>query len=380
MGNVLEILLWVGAGLWIVFLLQLVVNGALIRDLRTFGLDPPAEWPLVSIVVPARDEERRIGEAVASFCRQDYPALEVIVVDDGSTDATPRILAELQAQFPNLKVVEGQEPPPGWLGKPNALETGRKHARGEWLLFVDADVIYAPDLLRRAVSYALRRDAGMLFLYPRLSTGGVLEAVIMSSLYLVPFAAFPMFLISHTRSRWFATGGGPGNLVRREALEASGAFACLKDAVVDDVGLGYAVKRAGFKEALALAGPLIRLRMYEGARATIQGFTKNIYPFVGRRWWTSAIPFVAGTLVSLLPYFGFAAELWAGSVSVPASIALVGMHVVLALLALIFRQPWYIAFLNPVRELCWWWILVRSFVEHRRAGLVWRGRRYGSVR
>ena len=371
-----EILLWLGAGLWIVFLVQMILNWALVPDVSRVASDPPVKWPLVSIVVPARDEERGIREAVASFCEQNYPAFEVIVVDDGSTDATPRILAELQAHYPNLRVVQGQEPPDGWLGKPNALEIGRRHARGDWLLFVDADVVYAPELLRRALRYVLSQKAAMLFLHPRLSTGGVFEAVIMSSLYVAPFAAFPMFLVSRTRGGWPAIGGGMFNLVRRDALEACGAFECLRNAVVDDVELGRAVKRAGFRQVVALSGPLIRLRMYDGARASIEGFTKNIYPLVRAHPWGALFPFAVGAVVSILPYCGFLARLAAGSVSVPASISLVCMHAILAGLAIHFRQPWYIAFLNPLREVCWWWILIRSAVQYHSRGLVWRGRTY----
>ncbi|MCK4660936.1 MAG: glycosyltransferase [Phycisphaerae bacterium] len=379
MGNGIEIILWVGAALWSVFLLQFIVNWILVRDVSRIEITPPDEWPFVSIVVPARDEERGIGAAVRSFCKQDYPGLEVIVVDDGSSDATPQILAELQAEFLNLTVIPGQDPPAGWLGKPNALEIGRKRAKGDWLLFVDADVVYAPDLVRRAICHALCEEAGMLFAYPCLGTRGVFEAAIMSALYLVPFAVFPTFLVSRTKSRLFAQGGGVFNLVRRDALEACGAFGCLKSAVIDDIGLGYAVKRAGFKETVVMAGPLIRLRMYESARETIEGFTKNLYHFLRMRPWGLPLPFVAGTVLSLLPYYGFAVALACGSVSVPASISLVCMHTVLGLIARVFRQPWYIAFLNPLRELCWWWILIRSLVRYRRHGVVWRGRKYEDI-
>ena len=142
------------------------------------------------------------------------------------------------------------------------------------------------DLLRRALAYVLREEAAMLFLYPRLTTRNVLEAAIISSLYLVPFAALPGFLVNRKKGRRLSAGGGMFNLVRRDAFEATGAFECLKDAVVDDVGLAVKVKAAGFSQRVALAGPLIRLRMYEGARATIDGFAKNTYPAMRKRPWT----------------------------------------------------------------------------------------------
>ncbi|MCP4594209.1 MAG: glycosyltransferase [bacterium] len=378
MENVLEYALWVGAGLWMVFLVLFVVNWLAIPELSRVPGSPPAHWPHVSIVVPARDEADGIRRAVSSFCRQDYPSFEVIVVDDRSTDATPQILAELKEQFQNLKVVPGSDPPEGWLGKPFALQLGSQHARGDWLLFVDADIEYAPDLLRRALPYVLERDVGMLFLFPRLLTGEWLEAVIMSTLYLGPFAIFPTFLISRTRSGLLALGGGMFNLVRRDAFEASGAFESLRNAVVDDVGMGRVVKQAGFKQAVALAGPLIRVRMYAGARATIDGFSKNAYPMFRRHWWLLPIPLSLGLVVSVVPYVGLTAGIIAGTLSTPAMISLGCMHVILAGLAWRLRQPWYVALLNPVRELCWWWILLRSAVRYFRYGLLWRGRSYGS--
>ena len=372
----MDILLWLGAVLWILLFIQLIINRALAQDLSRTKFEALKNPPFVSIIIPARNEERSIREAVASFCSQDYPFIEVIVVDDRSTDTTPQILAELQTRFSNLKVIEGRDPPRGWLGKPNALEIGKNEARGQWLLFVDADVVYARDLLSRAISFVLHEEADMLFLAPSFTTKGVMEAVLMSTIYLVGAAAFPAYLALHSKSTRFAAGGGVFNLVRRDALAACGAFESLKDAVVDDVGLGYKVKATGYKLAGAMAGPLIHIRMYHGALETIEGFTKNMYPLTRQIPWLLPIPFVCGLLLTLIPYYGFLNGLLAGFVSVPAMISLFFMHTVFGCIAAFFRQPWYIAFLNPLREVGWWWIMVRSLVVYHRQGIVWRGRSY----
>ena len=374
----MDILLWLGAVLWILLFLQLIVNRALARDLSRTQLKAVKNPPLVSIVVPARNEERSIREAVASFCTQDYPLFEVLVVDDRSTDATPQILAELRTRFANLKVIDGRDPPAGWLGKPNALEIGRKEAKGQWLLFVDADVVYAPDLLSRAVAQVVREKADMLFLAPNFTTKGVMEAVLMSTIYLVGAAAFPAYLATHSKSKRFAAGGGVFNLVRRDALTVCGAFESIKDAVVDDVALGYKVKAAGCRLAGAMAGSLIRIRMYHSASETVEGFTKNIYPLARQLPWLLPIPFVGGLLLTLLPYYSFFGGLLAGFISVPAATSLIFMHMVFGLISLFFQQPWYIAFLNPLREVGWWWIMLRSIVVYHRRGIVWRGRSYSN--
>jgi hypothetical protein len=374
--DLLDILLWIGAGFWLICLAQFFLNRLLVPEISRLSLPLQADPPFVSIVVPARNEEKGIETAVTSFCRQDYPAFEVIVVDDCSTDATPRILADLQSRYPRLRVIRGTEPPAGWLGKPHALEQGRREAKGDWLLFVDADVVYASGLLGRAVAHVLDRNAAMLFLMPRIVTEGFSEAVLMSTLCMGGAAVFPWHLVNTTKSRFFAAGGGVFNLVRRDALEACRAFASLKDAVVDDIGLGFKVRGAGFPTAVATAIPLIGIRQYPGAAATIEGYTKNLYPAIKRFPWLFPVPILFGAVVSLLPYYGFAAALVSGTVSVPASVSLLGMHAVLAAVAVRFRQPWYVMFTNPLRELGWWWIYLRSFFQYHRKGIVWRGRRY----
>ncbi len=372
----METLLWISAGLWGFFLLQLAINRSLVRDLSRGKVREPERWPFVSIVVPARDEERGIRDAVASFCGQDYPSFEVVVVDDGSTDATPDILRELQGRFGNLKVVRGRDLPEGWLGKPNALETGRREAKGEWLLFVDADVVYAPDLLRRSVAYAVSEGAGMLVLGPDFVTRGFWEPVAISSLYLVGCAMFPVFLVTRTRSRWFALGGGVFNLVRRDALEACGAFECIRNAVVDDVGLGYKVKGTGARLAAAVAGPLLRIRMYHGLGETVRGFTKNLYPSIRGVAVLLPVVLALSVLLNFLPYAGLAASLAAGGASLPAILALAAMHLIFAAIAVQFRQPWFVVFTNPLREAVWIYILFRSLLSFHRRGMSWRGRRY----
>jgi len=220
MTDLLNILLWLGAGLWVLFLVLWTLNAILVTDLGTLSIAEPRDWPMVSYVVPARNEEAGIGKAVTSFCTQDYPSFEVIVVNDRSTDRTAEILAELQRGFGNLIVVEGVDPPEGWLGKPNALENGRRHGQGEWVLMTDADAVHAPDLLRRAISYGLREEAGMVVVRPRHVTGGVLEAVLMSGVNFFFFAVTPMFLVRYSRSPKFATGSPVCNLMRRDALAA----------------------------------------------------------------------------------------------------------------------------------------------------------------
>lgn len=379
MSDVIEILLWVGAAAWILFFFQGLVNGLLVRHLGRIDAPTPHHWPSVSFVVPARDEQRGIGRAVSSFCQQDYPDFEVIVVNDRSTDDTGRILAELQEKFTNLNVVDGAEPPEGWLGKPNALCQGESLANGEWILMADADSVLDPQVLRRAVAYGIQEGVGMVTVRPRLVSQGVLEAVLMSGLNFAFFVTLPIFLVRHSKIAIFATGSPVFNLIRRDALRACGGFASLKRAVVDDVEIGFRVKRAGFGIAVAFSGKLINHRMYDGARATVRGFLKTTFPVIKRVPWLLLLYYLGGSILSFLPYYGFVNGLVHGEISVPATISLILMHTVFAGIAWHYQEPWYIIFLNPLREVGWLWIYTRSFIVYMRKGLVWRGREYGRV-
>jgi glycosyltransferase involved in cell wall biosynthesis len=379
MHQVVEVLLWIAAAMWLVLFIQAMLNWALVPDISKG--DPPKDqdWPLVSIIVPARNEEWLIREAVSSFCRQDYPHFEVIVVDDRSTDATPQILAELKQEFDNLTVLQGREPTEGWLGKPNALEIARQEAKGEWILVVDADAIYDPQVLRKGMGLAKRQNADMCALLPRMTTEGIAEGVLMSTYNFVNCVIAPLFLISRTKSKRVAAGSPVFCLVRSDALEACGAFECVRNVVLDDVAIGFRIKAAGRKLAVAYAGPLIRRRMYNGARATIEGFIKIAYPSARQFPGLFPLYFILGAIGHLLPYYGFAASLSGGPVSVPAVMSLVLMHLVFGWISFHFREPWYTIFLNPLRELGWWWIYIRSFLSYWRHGIVWRDRKYAAT-
>lgn len=376
MADVLNILLWAGVVVWAYFLIVGLLNALLVRNLSKVRTPEPTGWPFVSFVVPARNEEAGIAKAVTSFCTQDYPAFEVIVVNDRSTDRTGQVLADLQTRFANLTLIEGTDPPPGWLGKPNALQAAWTRARGDWILMADADAVHAPDLLRRAMAYALREKAGMLVVRPRHITVGVLEAVLMSCVNFFFFAAVPVFLVRGSGRKWLAVGSPVFNLIRRDALAACGGFTCIRSALVDDIEIASQVKQAGYPLVVAFAGKLIGHRMYYGAQQVVEGFGKNTYPSIRKMPWLLPLYFLLGITISILPYWGFAAGLVDGRINVPATISLVVMHAVMGGLAWRYGEPWYIMFLNPLREIGWFWIFLRSFLVYRRKGLVWRGRSY----
>lgn len=359
--------------------LLLVVNLAALPRLsrqQTAGEDAP----FLSIVVPARNEERAIGDAVRSLLAQRYPRLEVIVVDDRSTDRTREVLDGLTADA-RLTIVRGVEPPPGWLGKPHALHQGAAVARGNLLLFVDADVIYDPRAVSEAVGLLERTGADFVGLLPKLRAEGFWEAVLLPNLLCAVFFG-PAFLANRDEARWIAAGGGAGNLVRRSAYEAIGGHAALRDSVIDDLRLALTVKRAGFRARTVLAHDRVAVRMYHGFGEIWRGFTKNVaYALGGAAATAFLVLSIVWTAASILPFTILVAAL--GGVALPpldVSLAAAAYGILVAAraaLAVILHDPIWSAPTHPLMAAVWSALLARSFYERFvRRRLLWRGREF----
>lgn len=341
--------------------------------------------PRVSVVIPARDEEDEIGRTVRSHLAQDYPDLQVVVVDDRSTDRTGEILRALAREDPRLTVVTGDDPPEGWLGKPHALWLGWQAADGEMILFADADVRYDPRALREAVAVTEDRGFDLLTFFPRFEMRGFWENVLLPYLSVGVFLGVG-FVATLRQFRGLALGAGVGNLVRRRAYDAVGGHAALRDSVVDDVHLAIAVKRGGFRVGALRADDRITVRIYRGFRGVWNGFTKNVaFAFPG----AGGVFLLALTLVLLAASVAPAATLLAAAAGIPvergdvvlAGALFSGSIVLRASLAAALRDPLWPAATHPIMAAVWAGLLGRSlFHRFVRKRLAWRGREYDARR
>jgi chlorobactene glucosyltransferase len=356
---------------WVIAFATTVLNLWLVPVLRP---RPLKRTPLVSVIVPARDEERSIERAVRGLLAQSYPNLEVIVVNDRSVDSTGAILASIDD--PRLIVITGAEPEEGWLGKPWAMHQGSVRANGELLLFVDADVIYAPETITASVSRFDAHDIALLSLFPHLEVRGFWENVVMPNLVVFGFTVLPLWLTNRTRIPSIAIGGGPGNMVRRDEYVAVGGHVALKDAVVDDVGLARLVRRNGHRTEVVRAEDLVRVRMYHGLGEIVRGFTKNSFAVFGRSYVAAFVAVLAAFVFHLLPY----ALACTGDRFAIASVVLITLTRVILFRAVGYRLDTAL-FAHPLMMLVWCWIVVRStWVTGIRNRLEWRGRQYDARR
>ncbi len=247
--------------------------------LRVPVVAEPADAPPLSVIVPARDEERTIERCVRSLLAQTLADCEVIVVDDRSADATPAILARLAAEHSRLRVLRGAPLPDGWVGKPWALEQGARAARGTWLLFTDADSWHAPAACASALAFARAHGADALSIatYQELGSWGE-RAVLPTILGMVLVASGSLAQLNDPRDTRHALANGQYILVSREAYEALGGHAALRGEIVEDVAFARRLKADGrFRLLLAGGEDLVRVRMYRSLRGVWNGFTKNVY-------------------------------------------------------------------------------------------------------
>ena len=327
-------------------------------------------WPRLSVVTPARDEAEALEAAVRSRLCSDYPELEIVLVDDRSRDGTGAIADRLATEDPRVKVLHVAALPAGWLGKVHALARGAALASGEWLLFTDADVHFAPDTFRRAVGYCEARGLDFVAAFPDLWPGGVGVDAAISSLMRSLALGSRRLAIEDPRSR-ASVGGGVFNLVRRSALARTKGFEHLKLEVIDDAALGQMLKWSGARCSVVNGCGLIGLHYYRSLGEMFRGGEKNAFAFVGRfRVWRLLVVVLAILLLEWSPV----AALLAGGWFAVAGAALLAIDWLGALvLAGWLRRPWLAALLTPIGATLGMLIALRSgTLAMRRGGISWR--------
>ncbi len=232
--------------------------------------------PFITVCVPARNEERDIRTCLTSLLRQNYPHFEVICVNDHSTDETGAIIQSLAGKFPNLRYIDGQTLPADWLGKPFALHQAVQHARGDYLIFTDADPVFQPNALTTAVYAMAARDLDMLTLMPGTKFGSFWERAVQPVIFGF-IAALSRFKKINSLDHTAAMGFGAFIMVKKDVYEQIGGHEGVKGEVLEDVMLAKRAKRAGFKLLAADAKAIFSIRMYHSLKEIWTGWRKNIF-------------------------------------------------------------------------------------------------------
>jgi len=337
----------------------------------------PRGDPFVSIIVPARNEEADIEQTLNQLLALDYSNYEIIVVDDRSTDRTGEIMDRVAASpdaKSRVKVIHVEELPSGWLGKTHAMWEAGKLAKGDWLLFTDADVLFKPGSVRRALAYAEAEPADHVVLFPRMIMKHPGERMMI---------AFFQSLFAFGHRPWKVAdpktddhiGVGAFNLVRRSAYEAVGTFQRLRMEVLDDMKLGKVVKKAGFAQRNIFGADLISIRWAQGAMGVVNNLTKNFFAVLSFQWPRALASCVALAFLNLMPFVGIVlAHGWAKS---GYGLALFSMFAIYYGMSDKSDIPPYYFVLHPVSTALFLYTVLRSMaLTLGRGGVIWRGTFY----
>ena len=240
--------------------------------------------PLVTAVIPAKDEEAMIDECLSAVRRQDYPHLEILVIDDRSRDKTGEIAARHAHEDPRVRVVQNDRLPPGWTGKTYVLHRHSALARGEWLWFLDADVKPEPPFLAVMLEHARAHRAELVSVLPELRCETFWEQVVQPLAGIVLMQAFPPQKINDDSSR-LAFANGQSILITRQAYDAVGGHRAVRDRFVEDIGLAQKVKGSGRPIRLATTRGLVSCRMYASLGQLVRGWSRILFDALDRKPW-----------------------------------------------------------------------------------------------
>ena len=340
---------------------------------------PADEAPHLTVIVPACNEEESIKATLRSLLGSTGLRMEVIAVDDRSTDQTGKLMDEVAAEATasgganRLRVMHVTELPACWLGKPHALALATQRARAPWLLFTDGDVIFHPQALELSLRYALSSHADHLVLLPTLILKTAGEAAMVAAFSVMGQWSIRPWKVADPRARDFAGLGG-FNLVRREVYARLGGFEALRMEVVDDMRLGWLVKRAGYAQRVAIGPGLIRIRWLQGVFGVVNLLEKNAFAVFRYRVGLTLLACLglAATMVWPLAAMGAGGWALAAGLLTYASVALAyGANCRATQVS-----PWYAVFFAPAIAIVFFATLRSMVLALLRNGVEWRGTRY----
>ena len=272
-----------------------------------------APLPLVSVIVPARNEENNIGGCLDSLVKQDYSNLEVIVVDDNSEDGTAEIVREYAARDGRVHLIQGKPLPEGWAGKPHACFQGARQAGGEWLLFVDADTTHTPDMLRRSLSLAIENHVSLLSGFPRQITTSLSQKIAIPMFYFIILMWAPLWWLHNTRKPVASVAIGQFLLFPREAYWGFGGHAAVKNRIMEDLWLGAEVARHGGRDLAVDLSDIVSCHMYGSFGAIWEGLTRALYGVSSLSVAGMGGLLIVGYLALLAPFFWLGKEIFTSS-------------------------------------------------------------------
>ncbi|MDR2758478.1 MAG: glycosyltransferase family 2 protein [Spirochaetaceae bacterium] len=346
-------------------------------DMKLHAVPPTVkDGPLVSVLIPARNEEQNIERCLYSLRNQDYLNYEILVIDDNSTDNTFNIIRKIAREDKRVRVFPGKPLPEDWFGKPYAMQQLSGEAKGEIFVFTDADTIHNPTCISWTVSNIQNSKVDFISGYTKQKLLTFGEAITVPLMYFLTTIVVPIFLNRYTRWTFFSAAIGQFIAVNREAFEKVGGYTTIRNKPVEDMYLARLFKRQGYQTIFLDLKEQILCRMYTGYQAALEGIGKNIFVFFGKN---SVLLFIVAVLVVVFIFLPFPLSFILWFIKSPFFI-----HVLIAnclfTLAFIIQYldreiPWYYAFLWPIIFLNYIYVGIFSwFRTVSGKGFIWKDR------
>jgi chlorobactene glucosyltransferase len=360
----------------VVLLLITLTNLRYLRRLCRYTF--PEEWPRFSVMIPARNEEDNIGTCVSGLLAQDYPDFELIVLDDNSTDRTLSILEEFAAKDSRLKIIKGLPLPDDWLGKHWACHQLAEKADGELLLFVDADTIHAPDMLRCTAAAMAKEGASLISALPQQKVVSWSEILSIPAFYMGMLCGVPIGLTRLQRNPLLFACLGQFLVFKRAAYVASGGYAAVKQNIVDDIAIGRRIHAMGLRYNLLYGNGQVSCRMYRNFDQVWKGLTKSTFATYNFDPLFLIFMYIMVLTVFVSPFIVLGIAL--AQPVIPWSIA--GMSILAILLTLFlwgisnyrFHFPMYTILFYPLSAIFMTVIAIASMVLTLQGKALWKGR------
>ncbi len=383
-GHVFCLLSWMLALAWLWQAVAALRGMPCLPELKK-GAEPntpqprPPEGLHLTVIVPARNEESAIEATLRSLLASTGLQLEIIAVDDRSTDRTGHLMDEVAVQaaankLPHrLHVIHISKLPQGWLGKPHAMAIGAQRATASWILFTDGDVLFHSRALELAMREALAASADHLILVPTLILKTIGERAMLAAMQVLSQWTIRLWMVSDPRAR-DSIGVGGFNLVRREVYAQLGGFEALRMEVLDDLSFGWRVKRAGFSQRVVLGPGLVRIRWIEGALSVIHLVEKNGFAIFRYQAAVAGLACIGLAVQAVLPIAALAFGGWTMAAGI---VTYVSIGLAYAANRRVTKvSPWTAVLFAPAVAIITFSLLRSTILALVRQGIDWRGTRY----
>lgn len=364
-------------------LINFIINMIFFKNIRKFSLPEYIlkNPPLVSVLIPARNEAENIHRCLSSLSKQDYPNLEIIVLDDNSTDRTSEVVQEFAVKDSRISLVNGAPLKKGWLGKCFACHQLAKQAKGDYFVFTDADTLHFGNTISKALAALINNKLDALSIYPSQITVTFHERMTVPFINFAILSFMPLVLVKKAKSAFFSTGIGQFFLFKREVYEKFGGHESVKGEILEDIHISKQVKKFGYKIMVFDGSNNIFCRMYHNFDEVINGFSKFIFAAFDYNGFMEMIAMSFFSIIFMVPFLllpmGVFIFSWSGRVITFTIIQICIILVIKIILSMRFKNRILDVLLTPVSVAYMVLIAGNSYFQAKLGkGIYWKGRTY----